>query len=489
MSYIKKLFDKFGVVEQVIEKLCIPHGVGVACKWFLPILVLAIYTGSCTDFVQIEPPGSDLVKETVFKNDETAVDAIDAIYHKMAATGFASGFRNSVTKLASLSADGLAEYSSNILAGAFYINNILPSNSYNSVLWSSAYNRIYMANAVIEGVEENEEISPGVATQLEGEAKFIRAFCHFYLANLYGDVPLITTTDYQVNIVAGRVPVEDVYKQIVLDLQDALELLEEDYSASEEERIRPNKRAAAALLARVYLYTQDWENAEAMATEVIEDNQYRLLPDLNQVFLANSEEAIWQLFPIRTGRNTHEGYDFILTPTSILRAALTSEFINAFEAGDDRMTNWVGSFNDGTDTWYYPYKYKIKTGDVLTEYSMVLRLAEQYLIRAEARARQGGDLTDAIADVDAIRERANLPLIADTNPAISQADLLLAIEQERKMELFTEWGHRWLDLKRWGKADMALSPLKSEWNATDVLYPIPEDDVLRNPNLSQNTGY
>jgi hypothetical protein len=116
---------------------------------------------------------------------------------------------------------------------------------------------------------------------------------------------------------------------------------------------------------------------------------------------------------------------------------------------------------------------------------MVLRLAEQYLIRAEARAQQN-NLAGAKDDVDAVRLRAGLPVLPDN---LNRDEMLLAIEQERRIELFSEWGHRWFDLKRTGRALAVLSPLKAGITATDLLYPIPLDALKTNPNLVQNPGY
>ncbi len=112
-----------------------------------------------------------------------------------------------------------------------------------------------------------------------------------------------------------------------------------------------------------------------------------------------------------------------------------------------------------------------------------------YLVRAEARAQQN-KLAESIADVDAIRGRAGLPLIQNTNPGIGQSGLLNAIAQERRIELFAEWGHRWLDLKRTDKTDIVLGPLKgSNWQPTDVLYPIPASEITNDIYLIQNPGY
>src|SRR5690606_21218692 len=126
------------------------------------------------------------------------------------------------------------------------------------VFWREAYKYINNANAVIEGLSKSTSLSGNTRTQLEGEAKFIRAFCHFYLVNLFGDIPYVTTTDYQKNSTSVRLNATEVYTKIISDLTDAKNLLATDYSFSNGERSQPNRFAAIALLARVYLYTGKW---------------------------------------------------------------------------------------------------------------------------------------------------------------------------------------------------------------------------------------
>ncbi len=119
---------------------------------------------------------------------------------------------------------------------------------------------------------------------------------------------------------------------------------------------------------------------------------------------------------------------------------------------------------------------------------MVLRLAEQYLIRAEARA-ETGDLTGALDDLNVIRSRAGLA----NSTASTQEEILAAILHERQTELFTEWGHRWLDLKRTGNVDDVMPTVAAEkggsWETTDQFYPVPLSEIDRNPNLTQTPGY
>lgn len=454
---------------------------------------------SCKNFIAIDPPVNQLTTQLVFSNDQTAVSAIRGIYARMINdVGFASGHQYSVTITGGLSADELNTEATNATFTQFAKNNLLPNNtSLRGNIWQDAYKSIYGANAMLENLDNSPSISPAIKQQLTGEAKFIRAFCYFYLTNLFGEVPLILSTDYRINSIAKAATIEQIYQQIITDLKDAQNLLSEAYPSTE--RIRPNKAVATAFLARVYLYHKEWSNAETAATSVIDNTRYKLLDDLNQVFLKNSLEAIWQLSAASPAVNTWEGFNMILTsPPGVLNGIfLNPNLVNSFEPGDLRLTRWVGTYSNAARTWNYAYKYKIKFGTTpLNEYSMVFRLAEQYLIRAEARIHQN-DIENGIRDLNIIRKRARaattVPIpnpLPDLSLSLTQPQALLAVEKERRMELFTEWGHRWLDLKRTNRADALLAPLKgSDWQSTDVLYPMPATDILNNPNLKQNPGY
>src|SRR5690606_34717045 len=120
-----------------------------------------------------------------------------------------------------------------------------------SRIWNSSYNLVYMANAAIEGLEASQTLPEEIKSQLLGEVLFIRAMTHFYLVNLFGDVPYITTTDYEVNRQVSRMQENLVYDNILIDLADAKALLGDTYVSGE--RIRANKHVVSALLARVYL--------------------------------------------------------------------------------------------------------------------------------------------------------------------------------------------------------------------------------------------
>lgn len=457
------------------------------------ILGIAVFELSCKRFIEIDLPKTSLVNETVFQTNDQATATIVGTYATLRTSGsFASGNINGIGASAGLSSDELISY----LAGYFpYNENQLTPETSNGLptLYSGPYQSIFTANTIIEGLQASNGVTPLVKEQLQGEALFIRAFAHFYLVNLFGQIPLQLSSDYRITSISTKASIEQVYQQIVTDLKTAEIKLQENYPSSG--RVRPNKSAAQALLARVYLYVQDWGNAEKYASLVISKTSTYNLVDFDGVFLANSREAIWQLEPPQNS-GALEGAFFI--PGSLVvppgNVSLRNSFAqSAFEVGDKRKDAWVRSYTIPAGTYYYPFKYKIRSATIATEYSMVLRLAEQYLIRAEARINQGKTEL-GIGDLNTVRKRqlptgvnANTLPLLPTNSIKSVA--LFAVEQERKVELFSEWGHRWFDLKRTGRATVVLSLIKPLWQPTDVLYPIPQIEVNRNRNITQNDGY
>ncbi|MCX2681944.1 RagB/SusD family nutrient uptake outer membrane protein [Galbibacter sp. EGI 63066] len=454
---------------------------------YIILPLLCIFWG-CEDFVEVDLPSNQVIREDVFSQEESVKGLMQVMFYELSdASYFSSGSDGSVTMVSGLASDELINYSTISEHPEFFQGNVTTHNEIVGRLWSTMYSTIYMANDMMEGL--GEPYADGIPEELKnqciGEAKFVRAFAHFYLVNLFGNVPLVTTTDYHKNTTAKRSSTEVVYEQIISDLEDAITLLATGYGG---ERTRPNRAAARLLLSRVYLYLGDWEKAGNLATEVIsEQTMYEIIPNLDEVFKANSRETVWQIEPV--GRiYTLEGETFILTGLPTL-FALNPELVSTFEEGDKRREQWIGVYSSGPNSYYYPYKYKINSASEftgVTEYSTVLRFAEAYLIRAEARAQQN-NLDGAITDLDVIRERADVPLLSATSPSTSKEGLIASIREERRKELFTEWGHRWFDLVRTGEATDVL--VDKNWSIKNYLYPIPEQELLINPNLDQNIGY
>lgn len=439
---------------------------------------------SCKKFVEVSSPTDELNSDLVFADSSTAISAITGIYSEMLSGS--NLFSNSATTLyGGLSADELYFYTPS-LKDEFTKNQITQANHFtiDNAFWKPAYNNIYAANLAIEKLAASQQLSISLRNQLTGEAKFIRAFCYFHLVNLFGDVPLITASKYQDAATSPRTPTAEVYTQIIKDLNEAKVLLSTQYISPE--KIRPNRWTAVALLARCYLYNDRWQEAESEATSVIASEDYMLESDLNSIFLKNNTEAIWQLMPVRPGANTYEALEILpLSSFSSPTYLITSTLLNSFENGDNRKMAWIKSRVFNNDTVYFPYKYKMSNSPTLNEYYTVFRLGEQYLIRAEAELNQN-KIMEAQADINIIRNRAGL-----SNTTSNTEQLLkLALEKERRSELFCEWAHRWYDLKRTGRANDVLSVLKGvTWQPIDILWPIPQPEINLNPSLIQNPGY
>lgn len=451
------------------------------CCFLIPVLVVI---QGCEEFVEVSPPRTDLVRKTVFTNDKTATAAMANVYADMAFSGFVSGSSSSYSLLGAFSADDWTAAGNPAQEIEQFSNNDLnPRNSRVTGLWTDLYRYVYKANAVLEGLQSGFGLSAGVKAQLEGEALFVRGFSYFYLTNLWGDVPIVISTDYRINSQLQRSPQHEVYAFIISDLMKATELLEPEYSYSGGEKIRPNKWVAEALIARVHLFHGNWSKAEEAASQVISQTElYGLSSDLNDVFTKNSSESLWQLhsreIPLDLGTFT------IFSGPS--HGMMRNELVTAFHPDDRRLQEWIGVV-DGPTQYYYSKKYQ-NFLDV-TEYSTVMRLSELYLIRAESRSMQerlNGE-NSAIEDVNVIRARAGLAPFE----SLSKEDLLDEIFLQRRLEFFCEWGHRWLDLKRSGRIDGVMTDLKpGTWQTTDALFPIPEEQILRSTIvINQNPGY
>ena len=479
-------------------------------RFVLIFSVALCFCCSCSKLVEIDPPRNTITTGQVFTTDAQATSAMAGVYINMLTYGALGSGR--ITLLTGNSSDELVGYGGVNAAFYFFNANRLQLKDAPADLWNNIYQSVYDANAVMEGIAASTStmLHDDVKKTLTGEAKFVRAFSYFYLTNLFGDVPLALTVDFNKTKQLPRAPQAEVYKQVIRDLQDAAALLPEDYSAGNGGlRVRPNKWAATLLLARALLYTGNYTDAVTQATAVIDHaSLYGLESNLNNVFSTTSREAIWQLQQdvanSMTFNATFEGCTFLPAPLHTGQAYyyLSPELLSAFEPGDKRRADWVDSTDNSSSSgaagnYRYPFKYKVGNANndrsgtgTATEYYVMLRLAEAYLVRAEASAHGAGGATSAaIADLDIIRRRAGLP---DLSSNLNQTQLLAAVAKERQTEFFCEWGHRWFDLKRTGRATQVLSaiPLKLPWQGDfQLLYPIPLTEIQKDPYLKQNPGY
>jgi hypothetical protein len=465
-------------------------------KMIIYALLIHLFA-SCSKLVEVDGPSTSMTSDNVYADNVTAAAVLTSIYttisqHSLTTSGSLKG----ISLKAGLSADELKLYSTNPTLQRFYTNTL--TNVTNETFWENSYSYLYTLNTAIEKLQNASKLTDSIRRHLLGEAYFLRSFLNFNLVNFFGDVPLVTSTDYRINAVMPRIAKDKVYELVESDLKKAEDLLSENFLAQDittltEERVRPTKWAATALLARVYLYMQKWSEAETKASIVINKTDIFELVELENVFLKNSKEAIFQLQPVNNGWNTEEARLFNLPASGPNNTSnpvyLSNGLLDNFPAGDIRKQKWIAKRSVGSKTYYYANKYKSSTnGNAVTEYAMVLRLAEMYLVRAEAQA-QLNNLPIALQDINKIRSRAGL---SDTT--LSDKDAVLnEIFTQRRLELFNEWGHRWLDLKRSGRIDAAMNIAKlekgSQWKSTMQLYPIPIYEINQNPYIIQNLDY
>jgi len=452
------------------------------------LIVLPAALESCNKILNASPPTIEIGITAAFDDSVSAVAAVTGVYTLINGNGEFIG--GGLSYFPARSADEVIYHG---FTDFFALDSLPTDNADVYDMWLEGFQNLAWINTNIDGLRPAKKISTFLQRQLLGESLFCRAFVYFYLVNLWGDaVPLITTADVGATRDAKSVPRQQIYTQIEADLLEAQSLLSDPYPSMG--RVRPNRMAATALLARVYLYLDKYNDALLQANTVINSNLYSPLPPLSSVFLATSQEAIWQLLPPSYQGHLQPVGEAALYHQS--KSSLTPQLLAAFEPGDLRRRFWVADNVYEGSAYTIPAKYKrLGSGidSLPDEYYCILRLAEQYLIRAEANARLG-QTAAAITDLNVIRTRAGLPALAST---LSQPESIAAIEHERRVELFTEWGHRWLDLQRWpgiqtptlSRADEVLGAVKTDWQPTDKYYPVPQKEIQLDPNLVQNPGY
>lgn len=463
------------------------------------ILAFMLSLNSCDKYLDQTPlPLSVIPSESLYLSDKLVATVVNGIFvSTTTSTTFIGPSFSDMVMVSGMYTDEIRNLVPGNNFDIFYKNNIRAENS---PFWNDFYGKIYMVNAALEGIQSTSA-SLQFKDQWLGECYFMRAFFYYHLVNFYGAVPLALTSDYTVNNRLSRSSEELAYNQIIADLKLAKGLLSEGYKDGtgnlSSKRVRPNKAAATGLLARAYLYAGQWDNAEKEASEVIQDTNYAL-ESLSKVFMAGSKETLWSLANGESKTNAYykafnNGMPAVLTGnqtpgTFTIFGVMSDALSDAFEPADERRKIWVRTVKaEATATrpetiYHLPNKYSSPVNDA--ELTVPLRLAEQYLIRAEARARS--NKITAWEDLNMVRKRAGLVPIETGN-------IIDAIIQERRVELFTESGHRFFDLKRTKQIDAIMknvAPLKqSNWESYKALWPIPNVDLFQNPNITPNPGY
>ncbi|WP_461533317.1 RagB/SusD family nutrient uptake outer membrane protein [Sinomicrobium sp.] len=461
-------------------------------------LLIILVASSCgSDFLDIDPE-QNISSEQAITDLNTLQTAMNGIYSKLQSSDY---YGRSMYIIPELMADNL--YLSSRNTGRYLDHEsfaVTEEDSYSNGLWNQMYAVIVNATKAIEGGEnlvpvtdeQQQEID-----QLVGEAYALRALAHFDLVRLFAQpynftsdathngVPVISRSEAN-EIAPSRNTVKEVYDQINSDLETAI------FKMTEE---RKNGKftiySAKALAARSYLYQENYEMAITLSTDVLKNGGYTLISNSNYPELwseAFNSESIFEVVNTVADNEGSNSLGHFFDPTGYADALVPEELYVLYDSDDARRQETIrqGSKTGAEDDALFVHKFP--NGTSWDDNTKVLRLAEQYLIRAEAYAKTGkpelaqDDLMTVInrADPDAVRiSESGQPLI----------DRIL---EERRKELAFE-GHRLFDLNR-NKKDVRI--IQSE-NVLEVTYPndkfilpIPLDEINANPSIKpQNPGY
>lgn len=419
-----------------------------------------------------ELPTNALASSVAIVDAGTARAAITGAYD-----GLQSYYASSYPTLGTMPAD-LVIFNGTLSQYLQLDQNAIPTDNVTTVAaYRTIYSTINTANSVIAKVPEVDDplLSDAEKNTILGEAYFIRALAYFDLGRGWGGVQLQLQPTEDLTALSGirRSSLDQTYDHVLADLTEAERLLPEDNNT----RNRAQKSTARALRARLHLYRRQWADAENYASQVIANTKYQLVSPYSQFFEEPflTSESVFELTFSVNDRNSYWnlwypstfGGQYTLKP-----ADLVVSWLNDPEIGGTRNTLIAGS-----GTGVYGVLYNTTASSVDPAY--VIRIAELYLIRAEARA-QLGNLSGALADLNTIRARAEVPDFSSAD----QSEILLAIERERAVEFPFE-AHRWFDLTRTERAGEVLGLA----NRNFWLFPIPFSDVLSDPDVEQNPGY
>lgn len=463
-------------------------------KYSLVVLVTLVFGCNTLD----QEPRSQISTDAAFSNPNSAQGAVNGMYNIL------QGVYDWRVQVIS---DVAADVSQQIDTWDGLINidefSLTPDNSEVEDLYATLYRLIDISNAIIANVDKVPGLEDAKKADFKGQAYGIRGIAYFELARFWGGVPGVYGTDGVVirtepsvgineSSYASRASLVATYDQARTDLETGLSLLP-DTRTGIDLRGRLVKATTRAMLARLHLYLKEYNLAAQYATDVINDANYTLLKPYSDIFnKKNTTESVFEVQYNLTDRSGMRNWYYPATLGARGGTALHEQFYADISADPLDVRHQMTAERKTTSgaTVYYPTKWPTPNDNNNTQ---VIRIAEMYLIRAEARILGPTvDIPGAQNDIDAIRDRAGL----GATTAATVPDLMDEIMDQRKKEFFAE-GHRWFDLIRTGRALSTLSNLaRSEGsttyslgNADRQVFPFPSKDVQTNPNLKQNDAY
>lgn len=457
-------------------------------KNILTAIFLVILMTSCdlVDVVDLEPQDV-LTEESAIRNQETAELALAGVYSKMNNNNLVISNNQMILLMGIEAEPGGYQGSSN---SQYYINNIDSEANNVVAVYSGMYDAINRANYIINKLPQlsDDLFDENRKTEILAEARFMRALYHFYLLREYGQ---FWDLESEYGIPLKNKPTKDITVIPRSNVQESYEFILDDFefaianSPSDNSAIYANPYAAKGFKARILLYMGQYEEAATVAKDVIDNSPFTLEPTFGAVFenSFNSSEMMFASY--------FDGDEVNSSGTAwFLFMSISSYYVqSANDVGDTRVdylqyeSQFFGLING---------KYRTPTTGSTTIH---MRLAEMYLLYAEALARSGGPLTDsdsAINDVEdalnTIRSRANM---ADTE-ASTREEFINAIRQEKFLELEAEQGEPWYDLIRYAILDgVDISVIKPTIQSKNqYILPIPYTEVNASKGvIKQNPGY
>ena len=405
--------------------------------------------------------------------------------------------------------------------------NHTSTNKFAETLWRGNYNGIGTANQALRALDASTVLSADLKNQYVAEVRFIRGYLYFNLVRMFGKVPLVLSVavdaeDAATNpVFATRASVADVYNSIIADLQFAIDNLPLRSVAPQG---HVNKGAAEAMLAKVYMYQQNWQKVYDLTEDVINSAQYSLVSDYATIWRQAEDFSTESVFEVGTGKFNNgnlkiDNYTVCQGPRTGGSGGWddlgwgfndpTVNLVNAYEPGDLRKDATIIFINNsgdhkGTTLWdgfrvpssdsvqNLRYNYKAYTSKLKEQFAIpadkdrpknvrIMRYAEVLLMNAEAAVHLG--LGDPDGRINLLRDRADLP--PKTGVTIND------IWKERRVELAMEHDRFW-DLVRQGRAAevMQASGKSNFVKGKHELLPVPNSQILLSGGLlEQNPGY
>ncbi len=470
------------------------------------ILVACLWCAACNGLLDRDPLGR-LDADTFFKTADDAIQAVNAAYQPLLINNANNNFYWVFGTVASDEAVAGGDASR---PGIIEIDNFDHSAATQELndFWKLNYKGIIQANTVVAKtplIEADETLK----NRIIGEGLFLRAWYHFVLMQVFGDIPLITAIQAPDEVLVARTPKATVLAQIAGDALAAASLLPVSYPGADVGRA--TKGAALALAAKAFLYLEDYQSVVNTVADIKSLDIYALQTDYQNNFresTQNNSESVWEIqhanLELGVGNNLNQWWASKKIPDGYGFAEVTMEFINAFEPDDPRLKFSVARHNEPYFGYIYkasfsstgasPRKFLQDTSEVTQKSDGdinygAIRFAEVLLWEAEALAELGRT-SDALAPLEQVRARARaqatnpataLPMITTTN----QQELIDIIRHERLVELGFEM-HRFFDLVRWG---IAADVLNGFVVGKHEVFPLPQTELDLNSFLTQNPGY